>query len=80
MPKFIGLMLTFFMMLVIAFFAIGYSSTVDAPDNSTAAGQQYENLTKTTDITFTGINAVLLLFIIGIVITAIILLAKAVKV
>lgn len=80
MPKFIGLMLTFFMMLVIAFFAIGYSSTVVAPDNSTAAGKQYENLSTATEISFTGINAVLLLFIIGIVVTAIILLAKAVMV
>jgi len=80
MAKFIGLILSFFIILIIAFFAIGYTSTVVAPDPATAAGQQYTNLSDTASITFTGINGVLLLFIVGIVITAIILIAKAVKV
>lgn len=78
MANFIGLILAFFLILVIGFFAIGYTSSVAAPDPATAAGQQYDNLSKTTDITYTGINATLLLFIIGIVISSILLIARAV--
>jgi len=71
MNKTMNLFIVFVAILVIAFFAIGFSATITAPSNTTAAGQQYENLTKAVDISNTGLTAALLLVVIGMVLAAV---------
>jgi len=72
MNKTMNMFIAFVAIFVIAFFAIGFTSTVVEPNSTTAAGQQYQNLTNTTDIASTGINATLLLLLVGMVIAAIV--------
>ena len=71
MNKTMNLFIVFVAILVIAFFAIGFSATITAPSNTTAAGQQYENLTQAVEISNTGLTAALLLVIIGMVLAAV---------
>jgi LPXTG-motif cell wall-anchored protein len=71
MNKTMNMFIAFVAIFVIAFFAIGFTSTVQAPTNATALAQ-YQNLTETVEIADTGINATLLLLIIGMVIAAIV--------
>jgi len=71
MNKTMNMFIAFVAIFVIAFFAVGFASTVQAPTNATALAQ-YNNLTNTTDIANTGVNATLLLLIIGMVIAAIV--------
>lgn len=61
--KAIGLFISFLMVLIIGFYAIGFSATITAPNNTTAAGQQYANLTKATDLANSGMQGFMLLLI-----------------
>ena len=71
MNKTMNLFIVFVAILVIAFFAIGFSATITAPSNTTAAGQQYENLTQAVEISNIGLTSALLLVIIGMVLAAV---------
>jgi len=72
MNKTINMFIAFVAIMIIAFFAIGFTSTVQAPTNATELAQ-YNNLSKTVDIADTGINSTLLLIIIGMVFSAILM-------
>lgn len=79
MNKSVNLFLAFVFILLIAFFAVGFTSTVTAPNNTTTAGQQYENLSQTVSIADTGINAGILLIVIAFVLAAIYMIYYATK-
>jgi len=73
MNKTMNMFIAFVAIFVIAFFAVGFTSTVQAPtNNTTAAYQQYQNLTDTVEIADVGINSTLLLLIVGMIIAAIV--------
>lgn len=78
MPKFVGLILAFLFVILLAFLTNGFISTQHAPDNSTPAGQQYNNLTQTTEVAYMGINGTILLLIIAVIVAAIFLIIWAV--
>lgn len=65
-----NLFIVFMAIFVIAFFAIGFTSTIVEPDDATTAGMQYNNLTNATAIADTGLQGTMLLVIIGMVLTA----------
>lgn len=71
MNKTMNMFIAFVAIFVIAFFAIGFTSQVQAPTNSTALAQ-YNNLTEVTDIANTGVNATLLILIVAMVVSAIV--------
>ena len=73
------LFLAFVIILVIGFFAVGFTGSVTAPAANTTAGQQYTNLSMATGIAATGMNAVLLVLILAMVVSALFFLAKMVK-
>lgn len=77
--KFVALIFAFFIIILLAFFTTSFISTQPVPDNSTSAGKQYENLTQTTDIAFTGINGAILLLIVAIVLAAVFVIIWAVN-
>jgi hypothetical protein len=74
MNKTIGLLIAFVFVMIIGMYAVSFTSTVQAPDANTTAGQQYDNLSSTIGIANSGINAVMLLLILGMVISAIIIM------
>lgn len=61
--KVMGYFIAFIAILVLSYFAIGFTSSVTAPANNTTAGNQYQNLTKVTDMANTGLQGTLLLVI-----------------
>jgi len=77
MNKVLSMFLVFMCIMIIAMFAIGFTSTITAPDISTTAGQQYANLTNTISIADTGINGVMLLIIVAMVLLAIVVMMGA---
>jgi len=79
MNKTVNLFLGFVFILIIAFYAVGFTSTISTPDNTTAAGQQYDNLSITVSIADTGINAGLLLIVVAFVLSAVYLISYATK-
>ena len=68
--KAMGLFISFIAIMIIAFFAIGFSATITPPSNTTAAGQQYENLSKAVSLADTGLQGFYLLIIAAMVLTA----------
>ncbi len=71
--------LAFVLILVIGFFAVGFSSSIAAPDPTTAAGQQYTNLSVATGIAGGGMTAVMLILLLAMIISGLFFLAKMVK-
>lgn len=59
--KFAGVFIIFIMMMILAYFAVGVSSSVAAPNSTTAAGQQYDNLSKAVSIANTGMYGTFLI-------------------
>lgn len=70
MNKTLNIFIAFVAIIIIGFFMIGYSSSVQAPTNQTALNQ-YNNLTNATEISAAGIEGTLLLLIIAMVFVAI---------
>ena len=77
--KFIGLVMAFLIIIVLLFLGLGFVGTQPVPDNSTAAGQQYENQTKTVELIYTGIDGGLLLLVLAFVLGAAWLIIKAIS-
>ncbi len=73
-----GIFIAFIAIFIIGFFAIGFAGSVEAPTDATALAQ-YNNLTEAVEISSTGLNAVMLLLILTMVISAMILLYEATK-
>jgi len=71
--------LAFILILVLGFFAVGFSSSIAAPDPATTAGQQYTNLSVATGIAGSGMTAVMLILILAMVISALFFVVKMVK-
>ena len=72
------LFISFMAILVIAFFAIGFTSTVQAPTNQTALNQ-YNNLTQATAIAGTGLNATVILLMAAMVFSALAVFYYSIK-
>ncbi len=73
-----SIFIAFIAIFIIAFFAIGFAGSVEAPTDATALAQ-YNNLTEAVEISSTGLNAVMLLLVLAMVISAMILLYGATK-
>ncbi|MCZ7363034.1 MAG: hypothetical protein O8C58_06850 [Candidatus Methanoperedens sp.] len=56
----IGIFLSLIFILIIGFFAVGFTSSVAAPTDATALAQ-YNNLSKATGIAAAGMNATTLI-------------------
>ncbi len=76
--KTMSIFIAFIAIFIIGFFAIGFAGSVEAPTDATALAQ-YNNLTEAVEISSTGLNAVMLLLILAMVISAMILLYGATK-
>ena len=68
--KAMGIFISFIAILIIGFYAIGFSDTIVAPANTTAAGQQYENLSTATQLAQNGIQGSMLLIIAAMLLSA----------
>lgn len=79
MNKTIGLVMAFVFIMIMAMYAVSFTSTVQAPSNTTAEGQQYVNLTSTIAVANSGINAVMLLLVLGMVMAAIMVMTTISK-
>lgn len=62
MNKTLNLFIGFVAIMIIAFFAIGFTSQVQAPTNATALAQ-YNNLTNATGIAATGLDATMIIIV-----------------
>lgn len=78
MNKTMSMFIAFIAIMIIAFFAIGFTSTVQAPTNATQLAQ-YNNLTNATEIASSGVTATMLLLILAMVMTAIVALITILK-
>jgi len=74
----ISIFLMFIFIMIIAFFAIGFTDSVQAPTDSTAVAQ-YNNLSQVTDISNAGLQGAMLILIFALVLSAIFFVAKMVK-
>ena len=74
-----NIFLAFVLILIIGFFAVGFSSSITAPDPTTTAGQQYTNLSVATGIAGGGMTAVMLILVLAMVLSALFFIAKYVK-
>lgn len=77
--KAIQVFMAFMLMMIIGFFAIGFSDSVPTPTAGTAAYNQSQNLSKVVDLADTGINATMLILIAAMVFFAVIFMASALK-
>jgi hypothetical protein len=74
-----NIFLSFILILVLGFFAIGFSSSIVAPDPATTAGQQYTNLSVATGIATGGMTAVMLILVLVLPLSAMFFIVKHVK-
>lgn len=79
MKKAMDIFLAFMVIFLIAFFAVGFVSGVDAPTAGTSARYQYDNLTQTAELTGTGINGAMLILMIAMLFAALFFLYSSVK-
>jgi Na+-transporting methylmalonyl-CoA/oxaloacetate decarboxylase gamma subunit len=79
--KFVGLVMAFFILLILGYLGIGFMATQTAPDsvNNTAARAIYDNQSATIEIAYSGYDGALLLLILAIVLGAAWLIIKAVN-
>jgi len=70
--------LAFIAIMVLGFFAVGFTDTVQAPTNATALAQ-YNNLTQATGLASDGLSAVMLILIMSMVLAALFFMIKLVK-
>lgn len=75
--KALGIFLAFMLMLIMGFFAVGFTDTVAQPTAGTAAANQYNNLTQAVTISSNGLYAVLLVLIAAMVISAVLFLGSS---
>lgn len=79
MKKIIGIAVGFSILAMLSFLTINWVSTVPEPTNQSSSEYAvYQNLSDTTDIAFTGQEAVLLLVIVAMVFAGIFLIIKVV--
>lgn len=71
--------MAFVLMLIIGFFAVGFTSSVQEPDDNTTAGQQYNNLSKVTKIAAVGIDATTLVLVGAMLFAALFFMATAIR-
>ena len=77
--KALKIFMSFVLIMIIGFFAIGFSDTVQEPAVGTAAYNQSVNLSKVVSISDTGIYSVMLILIVAMVIAAMVFLASNLK-
>ena len=76
----VGIIVAFAIVSIIAYLGINWTSTIDAPTDTTSAEyQQYENLTDTVDIAHTGQEGTILLLIVAMIFAVIVLLIAYAK-
>ena len=77
--KALKIFMAFILMMLIGFFAIGFSDTVATPDEYTAAYNQSANLSEVVNIADKGVYATMLILIIGMVLAAMLFMASMIK-
>ena len=77
--KALKIFMAFILMMLIGFFAIGFSDTVATPTAGTAAYNQSANLSKVVDLADTGIYSTMLILIVAMVLAAMIFMASMIK-
>lgn len=79
--KLMSLMVAFVAIGMLAFLGINWFDTVPAPTNTSSSEyQQYTNLTDTVEISYVGVEGIILFLIIALIIVTLIILIKAVKI
>jgi hypothetical protein len=68
--KALGIFLAILTMMILGFFAVGFTDSVVPPATNTTAGAQYANMTKAIDITSTGVHGTLLILVAAMALTA----------
>ena len=77
--KALKIFMAFILMMLIGFFAIGFSDTVATPTAGTAAYNQSQNLSKVVDIADTGIFSTMLILVIAMVLVAVLFMVSMMK-
>lgn len=79
--KLMGLMVAFVAIGMLAFLGINWFDTIPAPANTSSDEyQQYTNLTDTVEISYVGVEGIILFLILTLIIVTLIILIKAVKI
>ena len=76
--KALGIFLAFMLMLILGFFAVGFTDSVTPPTAGTTAGNQYANLTQAMTISNTGLYAVMLILIMAMVFASLLFICSMV--
>lgn len=71
--------LAFILIMILGFFAVGFSSSVTPPTAGTDAANQYANLTQAVGIANNGTYAVLLILILAMVFSGVVFLMSSLK-
>ena len=77
--KALKIFMAFILMMLIGFFAIGFSDTVATPAVGTAAYNQSVNLSEVVSLSDTGIYSTMLILIVAMVLAAMIFMASMIK-
>ena len=77
--KFIEIIMVFLFVIVLGYMALGFVSVQPEPAANTTAAAQYDNLSKTTEIGFSGFNGAIYLLIIAVVMAGVFMILWAVK-
>jgi len=77
--KAMGIFLSFILIMILAFYAIGFSDSVVEPTPGTDAANQYDNLSTAVTISNSGLYAVMLILIAAMVFSAILFMAAVLK-
>lgn len=77
--KALGIFLTFILIFILGFYAVGFADSIEEPTAGTDAANQYNNLTQAVTISSDGLYATLLILTAAMVIAALMFLAASVK-
>ncbi len=79
--KFVGLIMAFFIIVVMGFLTLGFIGTQSAPDpiNNTVAYNLYTNQTEVVELSYSGLSGAMLLMIIAIVMAAAWMIIKSIS-
>lgn len=74
-----GIFLAFVLVMIIGFFAVGFTSSIQEPTAGTQAAYQYDNLSQAIEISNTGMYALMLVLAMAMALSAILFLIFMVR-
>lgn len=77
--KALGIFLTFMLIFILGFFAVGFADSITEPTAGTDAANQYDNLTQAVTISSDGLYATLLILTAAMVISALLFMSSMLK-